>query len=113
MIADRFRVWIDFVFIDQTARDVGNELAALPEIVGACDTYFVLSPSALARSWCCYELALFNHRFRASPTDVPLLHSFLSPSTLRYEGWEATRTTEADDKSRLSLQAAGRWIAGR
>lgn len=112
VIVDRIRLWVDFVFIDQSARDVAGELAALPEIVEACDTHFVLSPTALARSWCCYELALFNHRFRPSPTDVPLLHSFLSPSSIRYQGWDATKTTDVADKAYLSGEVSGLFPGG-
>lgn len=63
LIFDEIGLWIDFVFIDQSARDLGVEVREiLPRVIDSSDLHFVLSDTALSRSWCCYELALFNKR---------------------------------------------------
>jgi tetratricopeptide (TPR) repeat protein len=63
LVFDEIGLWIDFVFIDQSARDVGAEVREIiPRVIDSSDLHFVLSDTALSRSWCCYELALFNKR---------------------------------------------------
>src|SRR5262249_45155539 len=63
MVNEELGVWIDFLFIDQNARDISGEVRrVLPEVIDSAKLHFVLSETALLRSWCCYEVALFNRR---------------------------------------------------
>jgi hypothetical protein len=63
LVFDEIGLWIDFVFIDQSARDLGLEVREIiPRVIDSSDLHFVVSDTALLRSWCCYELALFNKR---------------------------------------------------
>ena len=96
LIADGIRLWVDFMFIDQSARDIRQELDALPLLLEGARAHFVLGQLPLTRAWCCYEIALFNQH-SAAP-DEPPLKSFIAPSRNIYFGWENVETTEADDK---------------
>ena len=63
LVLDEIGLWIDFVFIDQSVRNVGDEVRRiLPQVIDIVDVHLVISPTALTRSWCCYELAVFNRR---------------------------------------------------
>jgi hypothetical protein len=56
----------------------------------------VLGEWPLTRSWCCYEIALFNQR--CATGDETLLRSFIAPSRNIYFGWDQTETSEVEDK---------------
>jgi hypothetical protein len=99
MIADGITFWVDFVFIDQNARDIRRELDVLPAILDGAKAHFVLGERPLTRSWCCYEIALFNKRCAtATATEVPL-QSFIAPTTSIYSLWSHTETTDTEDKA--------------
>jgi hypothetical protein len=103
--------WLDFVFLDQSARDLRSELSVLPAIIAASDVHYVISPRALTRSWCCYELALFNSKFTESGSDLSELRSLLCPQWQKYQLWESTHTTEAADR-RYIEEAIGTQFRG-
>ena len=99
LIAHEITIWVDFMFIDQNSRDIKSELASvLPAVINSSDIHFVLSPTALQRAWCCYELGLFNKRFCH---ESPGLYSFLTPAMLNYAGWREAATTNPTDKIEL------------
>jgi hypothetical protein len=108
MVADGITFWVDFVFIDQSARDIQRELDVLPTLLNGAKAHFVVGQRPLTRSWCCYEIALFNQDCAvvgAAQTPVlnviapsTKLHSFIAPTTKIYFDWEYTETTEAEDK---------------
>lgn len=94
---DKVGIWIDFLFIDQSARNVLDEVhAVVPVAIQAADVHFVLSPTALNRAWCCYELAIFHRRPLA---EEGALSSFVAPiGTLPYRGWNHVKATNPTDK---------------
>ena len=96
---DGIGIWIDFLFIDQNARDVLAEVnTVVPQAIDAADVHFVLSPTALSRAWCCYELALFHRRAMAEEGS-PTLRSFVAPiGTVPYRGFSYAKTTSPGDK---------------
>jgi hypothetical protein len=96
---DGIGIWIDFLFIDQNARDVLAEVnTVVPQAIDAADVHFVLSPTALSRAWCCYELALF-HRRAIAEEGSPMLRSFVAPiGTVPYRGFSYAKTTSPGDK---------------
>jgi hypothetical protein len=100
LVNDKLGVWVDFIFIDQSARDVVSEVReVLPDVIAAADVHFVLSESALLRSWCCYEVALFNQRTPTETSGARTLRSFVGPSrVLDYQGFAATSSTDPEDK---------------
>lgn len=98
-IADGINLWVDFIFIDQGARDIRSELDVLPLLLKEAKAHFVLGDQPLTRAWCCYEIALFNqHCATATKEDLPL-QSFIAPTTSIYWGWDHTETTEKADKA--------------
>lgn len=118
MISDGIRLWVDFMFIDQSARDIREELDVLPQVLQSASTHFVLGNQPLMRSWCCYEIALFNQRF--APTNNPLLsdielpelRSFIAPTRNFYLGWEKTETSEAEDKDFIAEKISTTFPGG-
>jgi hypothetical protein len=115
VIADCMPLWLDFVFIDQDARDIRAELDVLPVLLDSTHCHFVLGPEPLRRAWCCYEIALFNRRFPAEPFEdkrfrgLPpqqSLRSFIAPTTTIYFGWDHTETTEPRDKDFIGERIA-------
>jgi hypothetical protein len=69
LVSEKLGVWIDFIFIDQSSRRLVEEVRdVLPRAIAAADVHFVLSDTAMLRSWCCYEVALFN---QTGPADEP------------------------------------------
>ena len=96
---DRIGIWVDFLFIDQNARNVLDEVNfVVPAVIDAADLHFMLSPTAISRAWCCYELAMFNRR----PTregGEGLLRSIIAPApSTQYPLWRAAKTTVPEDK---------------
>lgn len=92
MISDCVRLWVDFMFIDQAARDIRKELEILPELLHTARAHFVLGHTPLTRAWCCYEIALFNEGSEH-------LKGYIAPSPNFYLGWERTDVTEPEDKA--------------
>lgn len=106
---DELTFWIDFVFINQSARDVRTELDVMPDLIDSSKVHFALSHTALTRAWCCYELALYNKRFleprpETGPPPAPLLGSLLAPMPLGYRGWADAESSVAQDKVFLEEQ---------
>jgi tetratricopeptide (TPR) repeat protein len=120
LVLDQIGLWVDFVFIDQSARDITAEIREiLPKAIAAADVHLVVSDTALSRAWCCYELALFNTRpvpgsafpggkRHAIPVEAldsrlarPLRSVIAQRQTLAYGGFEATATTVATDKAEI------------
>jgi len=99
VIADGIRLWVDFMFIDQGARDIRQELDVLPLLLNGARAHFVLGKQPLTRAWCCYEIALFNQRCATATADSPSLQSFIAPTKSIYFGWDDTKTTEVEDKA--------------
>jgi hypothetical protein len=93
------------MFIDQSARDLRDELRILPWLLQSAGTHFVLGGQTLMRAWCCYEIALFNQAFAAADAprlaglDKPGLRSFIAPTQSFYLGWEQAETSEIEDKT--------------
>jgi hypothetical protein len=118
MISDGVRLWIDFMFIDQSARDLREELEVLPRLLQTASTHFVLGGQSLLRSWCCYEIALFNQHFaeadghRLASLDRPGLRSYIAPTRNLYIGWEQTETSEVEDKSFIAERISGAFPGG-
>ena len=109
LLFDELTFWIDFVFINQSARDVRAELDVMPDLIDSSKLHFALSHTALTRAWCCYELALFNKRFlepkpETRPPPAPLLGSLLAPMPLGYRGWADAESSVAQDKVFLEEQ---------
>ena len=101
---DSVRLWFDFVFIDQTARDIREELEALPRLLDRVDAHFVIGEQPLRRVWCCYELALSNRHLAVDGPHNPAhpsstLRSFVNPTLLVYHGWDLAEATEPEDKT--------------
>lgn len=95
LISDGIRLWVDFVFIDQSARDIRQELTVLPQLVNLVKVHYVLGSTPLERAWCCYEIALFNQQCVSKGNN---LKSFIAPMRTIYFGWDAVLTTEVEDK---------------
>jgi hypothetical protein len=105
LVYDGIRIWVDFLFIDQSARDIREELTVLPRLLKGARAHFVLGAKPLMRAWCCYEIALFNqHLVGADVSRFPglpgaQLRSFIAPTRSFHLGWDRTETTEPDDKA--------------
>ena len=101
LVNEKLGFWIDFVFIDQSARRLVEEVReVLPRVIAAADAHFVLSETAMLRSWCCYEVALFNQRaqIQAGPGE-PGLRSFVGRSkSLNYQTFAQTEASHPEDK---------------
>jgi hypothetical protein len=118
MISDEVRLWVDFMFIDQSARDLREELDVLPRLLQGASAHFVLGNEPLTRAWCCYEIALFNQRL--AEADVPpfpgmqgqRLLSYIAPSRNLYFGWEGTETSEIDDKTFIAERISAAFPGG-
>jgi hypothetical protein len=80
----------------------------LPDVIAACDVQFVLSPTALTRAWCCYELGLYNQRFSDGSGSLPNLRSLVRSST-NYGARlnPAMRKTRSFWKSRSTSSSGG------
>ena len=102
--SDGIRLWIDFVFIDQSARDIRSELDVLPHLLETVKAHFVLGQVPLTRAWCCYEIALINQHCATS--DSPLMRSFIAPTRNLYFGWDSVECTEPEDKAFIAERIA-------
>ena len=75
-------------------------------MIKAADVHFVLSDTAILRSWCCYEVALFNKRqLTASVVDSGMrslnsgMRSFVGRSVnLNYQTFAQTQSSKPEDK---------------
>jgi hypothetical protein len=109
---DNVRFWVDFMFINQSARDLREELDVLPNLLRNATAHFVIGTKPLMRAWCCYELALFNQDLAETDPEFqaglqgPRLRSFIAPTQSFYIGWERTETSEADDKAFIGERIA-------
>lgn len=113
IIQDGVRIWVDFMFIDQAARNLREELLALPELLKAARAHFILGSQPLMRAWCCYEIALFNqHLVEVDPSDGPQLRSYVAPTRSFYIGWERTETSEPEDKNFIAESIAATFPGG-
>ncbi len=108
IVYNGIRIWMDWIFIDQNARDIESELNVLPDIIDACDVHYVLSESATTRAWCCYEIARFNQRFKDRPW-VPRSLYMPQPD---YEGWESLGAAVESDKHALKKQIDQNYPGG-
>jgi len=104
--------WLDFVFLDQSARDLRSELSVLPSIIAGSEIHYVISPRALTRSWCCYEMALFNSKFCEEGADLNEMRSLLCPQMQSYRLWDSTQTTEPTDRQRIEEEINARFRGG-
>ena len=95
LISKGIKLWVDFVFINQSAREIRQELKALPQLLNTVDVHYVLGTSPLERAWCCYEIALYNQD--CVKKDAPL-KSLMAPMSTLYHGWDSVLTTETEDK---------------
>jgi hypothetical protein len=117
-ISDGVRLWVDFMFIDQSARDLREELDVLPQLLQGAGAHFVLGSKPLMRAWCCYEIALFNQGL--AEADAPTfpgmpgqrLRSYIAPSRNFYVGWEGTETSEIDDKTFIAERISAAFPGG-
>jgi len=96
LISSGIRLWVDFIFINQSARNITEELNVLPKLLDIVNAHFVLGSRPLERAWCCYEIALFNRKYLSDNTVN--LRSFVAPTKTIYHGWELVATTEIYDK---------------
>jgi hypothetical protein len=120
LVLDQIGLWVDFVFIDQSARDITAEIREiLPKAIAAADVHLVVSDTALSRAWACYELAVFNNRpvpgsafpggkWHGMPVEAldsmsarPLRSVIAQRQTLAYRGFDATAATVATDKAEI------------
>lgn len=118
LVLDQIGLWVDFVFIDQSARDIAAEVREiLPKVIRDADVHLVVSDTALSRAWCCYELAVFNERpvpvpavpggkWHGIPVEAldstlarPLRSVIAQRQALAYRGFDATATTVTTDKA--------------
>jgi len=104
LASDGVRLWIDFLFIDQRARDIRQELNVLPKLLQGAQAHFVLGDQPLSRAWCCYEIALFNQQCAEAEMSKLELRSFIAPTRTIYFGWDTTDVTEAQDKEFIAEQ---------
>jgi hypothetical protein len=105
LVNEKLGFWIDFIFIDQSARRLVEEVREIiPRVIATADAHFVLSEKAILRSWCCYEIALFNQRQR--PGEVRL-RSFVGRSTnLNYQTFAQTEASQPEDKRTIERAIA-------
>ena len=114
LVNERLGVWIDFVFIDQSARRLVEEVReVLPRAIAAADVHFVLSDTAMLRSWCCYEVALFNQPAPAEPPWQGGLRSFVGRSaSLNYQTFAQTEASQPEDKRTIEGAIIDRFPGG-
>lgn len=100
LVNERLGVWIDFIFIDQSARRLAEEVReVLPLVIEAADVHFVLSDTAMLRTWCCYEVALFNRPVPTEAPGQPGMRSFVGRSaSLKYQSFAQTEASQPADK---------------
>ena len=92
--------WLDWIFLDQTSRDVDRELdEILPTLFNDGTVHLVASTTALSRAWCCYELAQFNRH--AAQTPGANLTSLIPGDLQKYPLWAAVASTDPADKLRI------------
>jgi len=92
--------WIDWVFLDQSSRDVDRELdEILPGLFNDGCVHIVASTTALSRAWCCYELAQFNRHAALTPSAD--LKSLLPGDLQSFPLWAGVASTDPSDKLKV------------
>lgn len=92
--------WLDWIFLDQTSRDVDRELdEILPALFNDGTVHVVASTTALSRAWCCYELGQFNRH--AAQTPGASLTSLVPADLQKYPLWAAVDSTDPADKLKV------------
>ncbi|MCU0920511.1 MAG: hypothetical protein MUF16_09255 [Burkholderiaceae bacterium] len=117
LVNEKLGVWIDFVFIDQSSRRLVEEVRdVLPRAIKAADVHFVLSDTAMLRSWCCYEVALFtlfNHGDAAEAPWQGSLQSFVGRSVaLNYQTFALTQVSQPADKHTIEREIVDHYPGG-
>lgn len=114
LVYRKLGIWLDFVFIDQSARQVTEEVReVVPRALATADLHFVLSDQALLRSWCCYELAFFHVHAASGAPPAGGLRSFVARSTRAgYETFAQTMTTTPSDKAVIERAIVDRYPGG-
>jgi hypothetical protein len=111
--ADGIRLWIDYVFINQSARDIRSELDVLPYLLETVKAHFVLGQVSLTRAWCCCEIALFNQH--CATTDSPVLKSFIAPTLDLHSGWADVKSNGTRGQNlycRANFHQLSPWVRG-
>ncbi len=92
--------WLDWIFLDQTSRNVDVELdSILPILFRESTIHAVVSATALSRAWCCYELAHFTQR--ATENRNLELTSLIPGDLQTYPLWESVAATDPADKMKI------------
>jgi hypothetical protein len=92
--------WIDWIFLDQSSRDVDRELdEILPGLFNDGCVHLVASKTALSRAWCCYELAQFNRH--AALTQGADLNSLIPGDLQSFPLWAGVASTDPSDKLKV------------
>jgi len=114
VVNQRLGVWIDFVFIDQSSRRLVEEVReVLPRALASADVHLVLSDTAMLRSWCCYEVALFNRPDSGGAARRHSLRSFIGRSRVQnYETFAQTSASQAADKYAIEQAIADSYPGG-
>lgn len=97
---DGVTFWLDWIFLDQSSRNVDVELdSIMPILFRESTVHVVLSSTALSRVWCCYELAQFNRK--AAENHALELTSLIPGDLDPYPLWESVEATDPDDKLKI------------
>jgi hypothetical protein len=100
VLFDGVTFWLDWVFLDQSSRNVDRELdQILPVLFEQSALHLVASTTALSRAWCCYELAQFNRNAHAG--DTTHFTSLVPADLQQYPLWGDVRSTDPEDKQRI------------
>lgn len=97
---DGVTFWLDWIFLDQSSRDVDRELdQILPPLFNDGTVHVVASTTALSRAWCCYELAQFNRH--AAEIPGANVTSLVPGDLQKYPLWAGVASTDPADKVRV------------
>jgi len=103
--------WLDWIFLDQSSRDVDEELdQVLPILFRESAVHVVASVTALTRAWCCYELAQFNRN--ASDSESAELASLIPGDLQDYPLWAGVASTDPADKKRVERRIVETFPGG-
>ena len=100
LMQDGVTFWLDWVFLDQSSRNVDRELdEILPALFNDGSLHLVASATALSRAWCCYELAQFNRHAAEYPGAS--LSSLIPEDLQEFPLWGGVVSTDPDDKLKV------------